>query len=153
MRGDCPQHYFHVLRLCLIFLITQWHWLVLKNQDINTEECQARNKRKSSESFSCCDPTATGFGAEQLWNGRGDLGTSSHVGKYTVLFSDLLSLLARSLSLLTCLRSEGTFEFFENKRVMKYRELLPLMFLHQYDKIWYRHILILLQTLTTGTAI
>lgn len=105
---------------------------------MNTEECQARNKQKSSEPFSCCDPTATGFEAERLQNGGGNLATSSHLSKYTVLFSDLLSLLASSLSLLTCLRSESTFEFFENRRMMKYRELLlPLMFLHQHNEIWY----------------
>lgn len=57
----------------------------------------------------------------------GETWAPSHLGRRSVLFSDLLSLPAVSLPLLTCLWSESTFElgFFgsKTKHVTEYREL------------------------------
>lgn len=81
------------------------------------------------------------------WSGRGNLGTHSHLGRHTMLFSDLWSLCTASLSSSPVSGLKVHFNCFlggRNKHVTGCRELLlALMSLHQLDKTWFLHLSLL----------
>lgn len=136
-------------KTCLIFLITwKQHWLAffffLKKRQTQ-KNVSSKKQVNSSEPFSCCDLITTEFETEaalKWWRKFGHQVTLAD----TLCYSQTCwASLPSSLSLLTCLWSERTFELCflgtENKHVRECRELLlALMSLYQHDRIWFLHI-------------